>query len=90
MAYIIRELKAEDGTPINVVDGDSIAVPLEPGQKYLLSVEVGSMNPGDIAKYIKVVAEAAGKILGKDNVLIGTRRKGVEQIKVYKLEDSGK
>lgn len=90
MAYIIRELKSEDGTPINVVEGDSIAVPLEPGNKYLLSVEVGKLGPAETAKYIKVVAEAAGKILGKDSVLIGTRRRGEDQIKVYKLEPSGK
>jgi len=90
MAYIIRELKAEDGTPIEVKEGDSVAVELPVGPKYLLSVEVGNLGPGDIAKYIKAVAEASGKVLGKDNVLIGTRKRGVDQIKVYKLEDSGK
>lgn len=90
MAYIIRELKAEDGTPIEVKEGDSVAVELAPDAKYLLSIEVGTMGPGDIAGYIKAVAEAAGKVLGKDNILVGTRKRGVDQIKVYKLEDSGK
>jgi len=86
MAYTIRELKAEEGKPFKIAEGELL--PLEPGSKYLFAVEVGNLPSRETMETMKKVLVTLTEVLGKNSTIVVPRRNGINQVDIYRLEES--